>query len=92
MATSSGEESVNMKLKKYQDLFSCIGHFVMGSSDPEVTHGKPNPDIFLITAKRFRDSPPPEKVLQCYVIFILWLICKQTLFSSVQNIHVVILL
>lgn len=63
VATSSSEESMKLKLKNFQELFSCIGHFVMGSSDPEVKRGKPNPDIFLITAKRFKDSPPPEKCL-----------------------------
>ena len=68
VATSSSERSVQLKLKNYQELFSCIGHFVMGSSDPEVVRGKPNPDIFFITAKRFKDSPPPEKVFYNVVV------------------------
>ncbi|XP_067013843.1 pseudouridine-5'-phosphatase [Anabrus simplex] len=63
VATSSGEESVKLKLKNHQELFSLFDHIVMGSSDPEVKNGKPAPDIFLICASRFPDKPDPEKVL-----------------------------
>ena len=35
----------------------------MFGDDPELTRGKPFPDQFLITAKRFTDDPAPENVL-----------------------------
>ena len=62
IATSSGEESVRLKISRHQNLFKLFTHFVMGSSDPEVKYGKPHPDIFLIAASRFHDSPNPEQV------------------------------
>lgn len=34
----------------------------MGSSDPDVTKGKPDPAIFLVCASRFPDKPKPESV------------------------------
>ncbi|XP_069676830.1 pseudouridine-5'-phosphatase-like isoform X1 [Periplaneta americana] len=63
VATSSSEESVNVKLTKHRELFSLFHHIVTASSDPEVKRGKPNPDIFLVCASRFPDKPNPEKCL-----------------------------
>ncbi|KAF2904403.1 hypothetical protein ILUMI_01768 [Ignelater luminosus] len=65
LATSSSKESVAIKTKDYTDLFSLFHHKVMGSSDPEVKRGKPNPDIYLVCASRFPDKPSPE---QCLVL------------------------
>lgn len=62
VATSSSEESVNLKLTNHKELFSLFHHIVMASSDPEVKNGKPNPDIFQICASRFPDKPKPHKV------------------------------
>ncbi|XP_075236423.1 pseudouridine-5'-phosphatase-like [Lycorma delicatula] len=63
VATSSGKESVDLKTSNHKELISLFSHIVMGSSDPEVKKGKPNPDIFLIAANRFSDKPAPEKCL-----------------------------
>jgi len=65
LATSSSKDSVAIKTKNYTDMFSLFHHKVMGSSDPEVKRGKPNPDIYLVCASRFPDNPKPE---QCLVL------------------------
>ncbi|XP_038119180.1 probable pseudouridine-5'-phosphatase isoform X2 [Culex quinquefasciatus] len=63
LATSSGADSVEVKIKNHQELFALFNHKVMGSSDAEVKEGKPAPDIFLVAAKRFPDSPKPDQCL-----------------------------
>ncbi|XP_041982728.1 pseudouridine-5'-phosphatase-like [Aricia agestis] len=63
LATSSSEDSVQLKMAKHQKFLSYFHHLVMGSSDPEVTKGKPDPAIFLVCASRFPDKPEPEKCL-----------------------------
>ncbi|XP_039432300.1 probable pseudouridine-5'-phosphatase isoform X1 [Culex pipiens pallens] len=63
LATSSGADSVEVKIKHHQELFALFNHKVMGSSDTEVKEGKPAPDIFLVAAKRFPDSPKPDQCL-----------------------------
>lgn len=63
LATSSGKEMAKIKMSSHSELFKLFSHFVMGSTDPEVVHGKPAPDIFLIAARRFPDKPDPSKCL-----------------------------
>lgn len=62
IATSSSEESVNMKMENQMEFLKNFHHITMGSSDPDVTKGKPDPAIFLVCASRFEDKPKPENV------------------------------
>lgn len=63
LATSSSKESYELKVNKHhQDLFSLFSNKTFGSSDPEVKRGKPHPDIFLVAASRFSDTPDPKQV------------------------------
>lgn len=63
LATSSSKELYDMKTVKHTKLFDLFGHKVFGSSDSEVVHGKPSPDIFLVAARRFPDQPDPSQCL-----------------------------
>ncbi|KAK7090062.1 pseudouridine-5'-phosphatase-like [Littorina saxatilis] len=65
MALASGSNSHNFELKtrNHKELFSLFSHAVLSSSDPEVKHGKPAPDCFLICAARFANPPKPENAL-----------------------------
>ncbi|KAK9294900.1 hypothetical protein QLX08_010645 [Tetragonisca angustula] len=63
LATSSNKENFELKTQKWKHIFDLFNHKVLGGSDPEVTNGKPAPDIFLIAAKRFTDNPDPSKCL-----------------------------
>ncbi|KAL6422110.1 hypothetical protein ACFW04_010871 [Cataglyphis niger] len=63
LATSSSKTSSDLKTQKWQHILNLFNHKVYGGTDPEVSRGKPNPDIFLIAAKRFPDKPDPSKCL-----------------------------
>lgn len=63
LATSSSQESSDLKTQKWKHIFNLFDHKVFGGSDPEVVRGKPSPDIFLIAAERFPDNPDPSKCL-----------------------------
>ncbi|XP_044267845.1 pseudouridine-5'-phosphatase isoform X1 [Tribolium madens] len=63
VATSSGQDTYDLKVAKHTSLFSLFSHVVTGGTDPEVERGKPSPDIFLVCASRFKDKPKPEQCL-----------------------------
>ncbi|KAJ8683969.1 hypothetical protein QAD02_019761 [Eretmocerus hayati] len=63
LATSSSADSFALKTKHLTEVFDLFHHKVLGGSDPDVKQGKPHPDIFLVAAKRFPDSPDPSKCL-----------------------------
>lgn len=63
LATSSSKELYDVKTIKHGKLFDLFNHRVYGSSDPEVVHGKPSPDIFIVAASRFPDQPDPKLCL-----------------------------
>ena len=44
------------------EMLKYFEHVVITGSDPEVTHGKPHPECFLVAANRFKEKPKPENV------------------------------
>ncbi|MCL2926641.1 MAG: HAD-IA family hydrolase [Trichodesmium sp. St16_bin4-tuft] len=60
VATSSYREPFNLKTKNHQEWFQLFDYIVVGD-DPNIQHGKPAPDIFLIAAQKLEVSP--EKCL-----------------------------
>ncbi|KAL1243018.1 Pseudouridine-5'-phosphatase [Trichinella spiralis] len=63
LCTGSKEYFYRIKSQNHQQVFSKFHHCLFTSDDPEVKHGKPNPDCFLICNSRFAEPPLTEKVL-----------------------------
>lgn len=60
IATGSDNSGFDRKTLHIGDILrKPFSHHVFAGSDPNVKHGKPQPDVFLEAAKRFK-SPPKE--------------------------------
>jgi pseudouridine-5'-monophosphatase len=56
VASSSDRRHFELKLTKHKEWFSIFECVVLGD-DPEIKHGKPAPDIFLVASERLRADP-----------------------------------
>lgn len=63
VATSASTSLFGRNTKNHQAIFKLFNHVVCGTTDPEVINGKPAPDIFLVCASRFPDTPDASEVL-----------------------------
>ncbi|KAJ8951826.1 hypothetical protein NQ318_019800 [Aromia moschata] len=63
IATSSAEDSFALKARDRGHVFDLFDHVVCGGSDPAVERPKPAPDIYLVCASRFAESPRPADCL-----------------------------
>ncbi|RRT72428.1 hypothetical protein B296_00014996 [Ensete ventricosum] len=52
IATGSHKRHFALKTQNHGEIIAMMHHVVMGD-DPEVTKGKPSPEVFLVAAKRF---------------------------------------
>eukprot|EP00940_MAST-03C_sp_MAST-3C-sp2_P003389 g3389.t1 len=64
IATSSSRGSFEKKMKFHPDIIANVDVVVCGD-DPQVEHGKPSPDIFLVAAQRL--GIPPNEISSCLV-------------------------
>lgn len=65
IATGSSSTDFELKTRSHQELIGLM-EFTVRSDDPEVKHGKPNPDIFQVAMGRFRT--PPASPARCLVL------------------------
>ncbi|XP_064478124.1 pseudouridine-5'-phosphatase-like isoform X2 [Ornithodoros turicata] len=63
IATSSKRSSFELKTSRHKELFALFHHATLASDDPDIKHGKPAPDVFLVSARRFEENPAPAQVL-----------------------------
>lgn len=56
VASSSDRRHFELKTSRHKEWFTVFRCFVIGA-DPEVKHGKPAPDVFLVAARRLGADP-----------------------------------
>ncbi|KAL1444360.1 hypothetical protein MTO96_029901, partial [Rhipicephalus appendiculatus] len=61
IATGSAPPLFNLKMTRHHEVLALFHHVVCAGENPEVKHGKPHPDIFLVAASKFDGKPPSEK-------------------------------
>ncbi|KAL1470039.1 hypothetical protein MTO96_040708 [Rhipicephalus appendiculatus] len=64
MTTSTMPHAFALKMAHHRSVLSLFNHVLILGRDPEVKHGKPNPDIFLVAASKFYDHPQPVLVFE----------------------------
>ena len=62
LASGSLHKDYLLKTIQHKELFELFPVKVFGD-DPDLKRGKPFPDQFLLTCRKFPDNPKPEKVL-----------------------------
>lgn len=68
IATGSAQSGFERKTSHLGDILrKPFKHHVFAGSDDEVKRGKPHPDVFLVAAKRFKESPPKD--MQSVLVF-----------------------
>ena len=63
IGTSSSLDALKLKTTHHAEFMTNFSHLVSATDDPEVTAGKPAPDVFLVCAKRFERPPEAGKAL-----------------------------
>nr|XP_053637815.1 pseudouridine-5'-phosphatase-like isoform X5 [Cherax quadricarinatus] len=63
IASGGAQDSFELKTTNHKEFVTMFSHVVLASTDPEVQNGKPAPDVFLLCANRFSDTPKPEQCL-----------------------------
>ena len=62
LASGSARKDFITKTSKHTEFFELFKITILGDN-PEIKHGKPEPDQFLLTASKFNDLPNCKNVL-----------------------------
>lgn len=68
VATSSKAFAFDLKTKHHPELFQLFHHILIASNDPEIVRGKPDPQTFLVCARRFQ-PPVLESQMSNVLVF-----------------------